>query len=246
MLKKRFAVQSNGEVYIRDSAGHEIAFRSVEEFNRYTGENFETAMVINYEPEHGMYGLHTVWDGTMTVRQAVPFAEYERYIANIATYQMAMDDPYWGVSEAEARTRAYQRKAAEIIAERNRRNNEEAIIYNGIAYVNDRQTIEGVMSRIRTMSSDDPIPTFRKDPTKIGTWAAADSVTFTPFTCAEFETGLAAFYYDYREENFTNYTMLTEALTALYMGKPEQGIAPATIDDLVAFDISGGWADNHN
>jgi hypothetical protein len=81
------------------------------------------------------------------------------------------------------------------------------------------------------LDDTDPIPTFVGTAIE-STWANAEN-GFTPMNCGQFRA-FASHYYNHREKNFTNYTMLTIAATQAYM-------AGATAEQLNAFDISQGW-----
>lgn len=139
--------------------------------------------------------------------------------------------PELQTEQAEAeRLSAFEALKARIIAVRQGKNAAN-FQYQGVWYVSDEPTILGVKARIIGLPDVDPIPTFTGTALS-STWATAED-TFTPFTCGEFRA-FADHYYNHREKNFTNYTMLTIAATQTYQ-------AGATVQELDAFDISQGW-----
>jgi hypothetical protein len=127
---------------------------------------------------------------------------------------------------------AFENLKARILRERQKRNSLN-FTYNGIEYKDDETNIQGVKIAIEGWEETLLIPTFVGTPLE-GKWAAATDGTFIDFTVAEFRL-FAKTYYDRREKNFTNYTMLTIAATQAYLGG-----ASSTI--LNEFDISQGWS----
>jgi hypothetical protein len=117
------------------------------------------------------------------------------------------------------------------IIEKRREMNDANFQYLGVEYISDEPNIAGVRLQIEGLDDTDPIPTFTGTAIE-STWANAEN-GFTPMNCGQFRA-FASHYYNHREKNFTNYTMLTIAATQAYM-------AGATAEQLNAFDISAGW-----
>lgn len=119
---------------------------------------------------------------------------------------------------------------ARIVAKRQEMNNAD-FEYNGTLFVSDEPNIQGVRLRIEGLPDSDPIPTFTG--TELAsTWRSAEN-TFVPFNCGEFRA-FSNFYYNHREKNFTNYTVLTIAAMTAYANG-------ATAAEIRSFDISQGW-----
>lgn len=134
------------------------------------------------------------------------------------------------VKKSKSREEAFAELKDRIIAKRQEKNAEN-FVYNGVTYISDEANIQGVKVRINGNPDSDPIPTFVGTPLE-STWHAVGGI-FTPFNCGQFRE-FAAAYYDHREKNFTNYTVLTIAATQAYSGG-------ATAEQLDKFDITLGW-----
>jgi len=139
--------------------------------------------------------------------------------------------PTWEAELAEhVRLISFNNLKTRII-EKRRVMNDANFQYLEAEYVSDEPNIAGVRLQIAGLDDTDPIPTF-VGTDLASTWANAEN-GFTPFNCGQFRA-FASHYYNHREKNFTNYTLLTIAATQAYM-------AGATAEQLNAFDISSGW-----
>jgi hypothetical protein len=133
-------------------------------------------------------------------------------------------------SPAETPKSALAKLKTEIVAKRREKNSAD-FTYKGTLFVSDEPNIQGVRLMVEGLPDRDPIPTFTGTELA-GTWRSAED-TFIPFTCGEFRD-FSNFYYNHREKNFTNYTVLTIAAMTAYANG-------ATAEELNNFDISQGW-----
>lgn len=86
-------------MYIRNSGGQEVQFRSLEDYERVVQEAAPPYDKINYEPDKGLHFVNGA-------SRSLPEATYETLIANVSLYKSRQDDPYFGLSPAEAGLRA--------------------------------------------------------------------------------------------------------------------------------------------
>ena len=112
---RMFLVEKGKFVILRDENGTEVGFGSFDEFYKYcpinefsidlTGKNY-----IDYEPDRGLYIDDS--DSNISVADA-PVATYEAIINSIDTIQNRVNDPYYGVTLAEAKALKIQTLRAE-------------------------------------------------------------------------------------------------------------------------------------
>jgi hypothetical protein len=100
MIYTKFVLlTSEGRVLIRNEAGKELEFFSIEDFNRCSGIDLTGKVEIQYEP-----ALPHFWDSEDPTidENDVPYAPYEQVIADIDILETRRDDHTYNRPEAEA------------------------------------------------------------------------------------------------------------------------------------------------
>lgn len=222
---KIFLLQDNGLIFMRNG-DKTVSFHSIEEFTKYTGEELPVSDYIDYEPDNNLFivGKNTGND----VEKDNTF--FERLLGMIDIYIERYEDPFWGMSEEQQTNQAYIMKLEEIVSRRQIENN-KIFYYNGVPYKSDEINIQGVRLATERMIDAAKIPTFKKSEIE-GTWATADE-RFIPFTVGEFRK-FSNYFFEFRNQNFTNYTLLSIALTRIYNNG-------ATKEQILNFNIENGW-----
>lgn len=223
---KFFILQDNGLILMRNDAGDECSFGSIQEFEDYTGETLPVTDSIDYEPDLGIY----IIGFNNPVNPSEDFSFFDNLIENIPLYKERLDDPFWGMDDDQQRTQAFLMKTEAIILRRTQENSKN-FWYNRIPYKSDEINIQGVRLSTEKMIDSAKIPTFKGTALE-GTWATADE-RFIPFTVSEFRK-FSNEYFAFRSANFTNYTLLTMSLTQIYYNG-------ASKDDILNFNIDNGW-----
>lgn len=223
----RFICFTQDNMHIRNG-DIDVTFFNADHFNYYTDKQWPSYYDMNYEIDAGHYSYSN--DGVTIKTLPHPNAEYEELIENAALYLERQKDPYYKLTEQAQKDFAFNKRANDIIKRRQLENSKD-FTYNDNLYKSDEVNIQGVHLKIQSMDDADPIPTFIGTPFH-GCWATATE-NFVYYTVADFKE-FSDYYYDYREKNFTNYTMLTYQLRELYLndGSKEQ---------LLNFSIEDGW-----
>lgn len=224
---KILLLQEDKLIYMQNG-DKKLSFHNIEEFTTYTGETLPVSDFIDYEPNNNLF--------IVGKNEGIPIHDeshnsfFERLLENIDIYIERFEDPFWGMDESQQTNQAYIMKMAEIISRRQIENNKD-FYYNNVPYKSDEINIQGVRLATERMIDAAKIPTFKGTEIE-GTWATADE-RFIPFTVGEFRK-FSNYYFELRNKNFTNYTLLAIALTKIYNNG-------ATKEQILNFNIEDGW-----
>jgi len=105
---KMFLVEKGQYVVIRDEAGTEVGFGSFADFEKYCpiGEfnvDLTGKVYIDYEP-HASRNIYIDSEVPAITNADIPNALYDGLISNVDVIKSRVDDPFYGLSLAEAKT----------------------------------------------------------------------------------------------------------------------------------------------
>lgn len=224
---KIFLLQEDNLIYMQNG-DKKLSFINIDEFTKYTGETLPASDYIDYEPNSNIFIVGK--NEGIPVQDESHNSFFEQLLNNIDIYIERYENPFWGMDESQQTNQAYIMKMAEIVSRRQIENSKD-FYYNNVPYKSDETNIQGVRLATERMMDNIKIPTFKGTEIE-GTWAAADE-RFIPFTVGEFRK-FSNYYFELRNKNFTNYTLLSIALTKIYNNG-------ATKEQILNFNIEDGW-----
>lgn len=224
---KILLLQEDKLIYMQNG-DKKLSFHNIEEFTKYTGETLPVSDFIDYEPNNNLFIVGK--NKGVPVQDETHNSFFEQLLGNIDIYIERYENPFWGMDEDQQNNQAYIMKMAEIISRRQIENSKD-FYYNNVPYKSDETNIQGVRLATERMMDNTKIPTFKGSEIE-GTWATADE-RFIPFTVGEFRK-FSNYYFELRNKNFTNYTLLAIALTKIYNNG-------ATKEQILNFNIEDGW-----
>lgn len=224
---KIFLLQEDNLIYMQNG-DKKLSFIDIDEFTKYTGETLPVSDYIDYEPNSNIFIVGKN-EGILNYDESYN-SFFEQLLNNIDIYIERHENPFWGMDESQQTNQAYIMKMAEIISRRQIENSKD-FYYNNVPYKSDETNIQGVRLATERMMDNTKIPTFKRTEIE-GTWATADE-RFIPFTVGEFRK-FSNYYFELRNKNFTNYTLLAIALTKIYNNG-------ATKEQILNFNIEDGW-----
>lgn len=106
----------NGIVAIRNSAGIEVSFYTLDEFAKYVPwMDLSSKTYVDYEPDRGIF--IDAKDMSINMNNA-PYAPYEQLIAQVETLAAQKADPYFGMSLEEKAAAQKEEAIADLDAAR--------------------------------------------------------------------------------------------------------------------------------
>jgi len=223
-MKKILLLEKAKFILLRDSNGNEVAFDTVEDFNRCVPSvSFAGMVKVNYEPDKGFH----IVDG---IKKSVPYDTYDLILNDVNQIAQNKLNEYYGLDVDVAKDLAFKNHN-EALAERKKEENLKDFSYNGVSFTSDKESIQATQNDCLSQLGTDPILTFRGT-VNAGSWLTTEG--FVPFTNEEFIT----FAKEYFLRGSDNYTTMAGHIIAI---KAIMSNASSTAADILAYDFSGGW-----